>query len=98
MKTFLITYMYDTESSTIDQLRPPHRAFLAQLKEEGKLVGSGRLVEGTGAGNAIIILQLSENSTIADVEKLLEDDPFCNHNAIDGRTIQVWDPTLKIWD
>ncbi|MBN9643297.1 YciI family protein [Corynebacterium mendelii] len=96
MSVFAVFYTYDPASDLIAQHRPEHREFLAMLKADGMLVGSGPFTDEEGG--ALIVLRVDDDSTVADVEKLMDDDPFKKRGAITGRTIRPWNPVLNIWN
>lgn len=94
--TYAVIYDYDADSEDIVNIRPRHREFLGQLKEEGKLIGSGPFTDGEG--DALIVIRLADDSTLDDAYALMDQDPFWVENALNGRTIHTWNPVINIWD
>ena len=41
MTIYAVSYRYDPANPRIAEVRPDHRAFIAGLKDEGKIIGSG---------------------------------------------------------
>lgn len=96
MTYFAVFYTYISDAEQVAAVRPEHRAFLAGLKDEGTLVGSGPLV-GTDPGKALIVLQLPDNATVSDAEAVMDNDPFHKKEKIASRTIEEWDPVLRVF-
>ncbi|QTH58625.1 YciI family protein [Corynebacterium hindlerae] len=95
MNYFAVHYRYPAESEDIARVRPVHREFLATLKEQGALVGSGPFLDNTGG--ALIIIRLPEPATCADAEQLMDKDPFTLEGVLDGREIREWNPVLNVF-
>lgn len=90
MSTFAVEYSYDPDRSTdMERIRPGHRAFLRSLLEEGRLLASGPWV---GEGPGALLLIVAEDA--ADVERLLDADPFRQSGIITGRTVRGWNPVI----
>ncbi|GAB3941306.1 YciI family protein [Corynebacterium tapiri] len=94
MTYFSCVYRYPDGDENIVRLRPVHREFLASLKEDGKLIASGPL---TG-GDALIVLQLPGEATVADAEQLMDQDPFTQEGVLHGREIRPWNPVINVWE
>lgn len=95
MNVFVIEYTYCSDLSLVEQVRPKHREFLAKLKEEGKLVGSGPYTDAQGG--ALIIIRLPEPATVADAEELMAADPYLAHDALAERVFRPWNPVLNVF-
>ncbi|ALC06152.1 hypothetical protein CDES_08800 [Corynebacterium deserti GIMN1.010] len=93
MTNFAILYTYSPTSEKIVETRPEHRAFIAGLHAEGKIVGSGPFTDGEGG--ALIIIQLPEGSNLVDAETLMNNDPFYAKDLLDRREIRTWNPVTK---
>ena len=90
MAYFSVFYEYDPSKSELaDEIRPRHRAFLADLKERGANVASGPL-SGDGP-NALLIFEADSAQT---VEELLDEDPFETNGFILSKRIREWVPTI----
>ena len=94
MTYFIATYTYG-EKTLIQATRPAHRDFIASLKDEGKIVAAGPF---GGDTQSAIIVRLTEGATQADVEALLDDDPYLAAGALTDRDIREWTPVINIWD
>lgn len=95
MTVFAIEYHYSADSALITEHRPRHREFLAALKEQGKLIGSGPYTDGSGG--ALILISLDDSATLADAKALMAQDPFHIEGALDGRVFHTWNPVLNVF-
>lgn len=95
MNTFAVLYEYDPENPAIAETRPEHRKFLRSLLDSGRLIGSGPFTDAEGG--ALIVISLEEGASVADVEKVMDDDPFTVAGLIQKRTVRPWNPVLNIW-
>lgn len=87
MATFAVTYAYSRSSSAQrDETRPAHVAFLQAQFDDGRLVKSGPFEPNESPGALLIIAGESK----ADVEKLMDQDPFHQAGLIQERTIRQW--------
>ncbi|MCF7552333.1 MULTISPECIES: YciI family protein [Pseudonocardia] len=85
MGIYAVTYTYGPDTDVArDAHRPRHKDFLADLHEAGTLRASGPLADGTGA------LLLLEAESDAQVEHLLDGDPFRQEGLIGERTVRGW--------
>lgn len=94
MKYFAFTYTYGDDAELVDVTRPKHREFIAGLLTQGKIVGSGPYV---GGKQALIIVQLPDMATVADAERLMDDDPYTRAAALASREVQEWNPVSNIF-
>lgn len=94
MKYFAFTYTYSDDAELVDATRPKHREFIAGLLTQGKIVGSGPYV---GGKQALIIVQLPDTATVADAERLMDDDPYTRAAALASREVQEWNPVSNIF-
>jgi uncharacterized protein YciI len=85
MGTYAVTYTYapDTDAARAAH-RPRHKDFLAGLHGSGRLCVSGPLDDGTGA------LLVVEGGSAAEVETLLDGDPFRQEGLIAERSVRGW--------
>lgn len=87
MPIFCVTYDYAHDSEALDAIRPEHRAFLAEQ--------AGLLLSGpTDDGGALLIF---EAASAAEVEEILDDDPFHEADLIVERNVVGWSPVLGSW-
>ncbi|MDO4910853.1 MAG: hypothetical protein Q3972_03815 [Corynebacterium sp.] len=91
MKTYAIEYEYDANNPLIGEVRPAHREFLGNLKNQGMLIGSGPYI----GGGALIVIRLPEGTT---PQSIMDEDPFYTEKALTGRIFREWNPVLNIWD
>lgn len=84
MPVFAATYRYADDPPRLDQHRPRHRAFLADLHRDGILHLSGPLQSPAGG-----LLILTGDSP-RDVEETLDADPFHQEGLIAEREIREW--------
>lgn len=87
MATFAVTYAYSNATSGArDEHRPSHVEFLRSQFDGGRLVKSGPFGPGEAPGALLIVTGDSK----ADVEALMDQDPFFRNNLIEGRNIRQW--------
>lgn len=79
---------YTSDRDRIAAVRPIHRQYLAQLKDQGKLVASGPFTDDSGA------LIIHEASDRQEVEQLLRQDPFCRQGVFRSWQLRPWNPVL----
>ncbi|WNB87023.1 YciI family protein [Cellulomonas sp. ATA003] len=92
MTVYAVQYTYDDRTDVRDRFRPEHRAYLGGLVESGELLSSGPWADG--APGALLVL--SAPST-AEVERLLDADPFAREGVVAERSIREWTPVLGVW-
>ena len=95
MKYFACTYTYGDDAALIEATRPKHREFIAELLEAGHVVGSGPFADGA---QALIIIQLPDDSAHADAAALMDKDPYIAAGALAEREIREWNPVSRIFD
>jgi uncharacterized protein YciI len=87
MATFAVTYAYsDTTAANRDEHRPRHIEFLKAQFDGGRLVRSGPFGPEEAPGALLII----KGDSKADVEALMNQDPFFINNLIEVRNIRQW--------
>ncbi len=72
MPVFVATYAYSDDAAARDATRPAHRAW---LREQPSVLASGP----TDADGAVLVF---EGASAAEVETLLDLDPFALHGGI----------------
>ena len=91
MAFYAVEYVYNPSmTETMDEVRRTHRAFLSGLLEQGINIASGPLV-GEIPGALILINAESQ----ADVERILNEDPFYVAEVIQARLIREWNPVIR---
>ncbi|WP_115788151.1 YciI family protein [Arthrobacter silvisoli] len=87
MATYAVTYAYtDGSTEARDQHRPRHVDFLKAQFDAGRLVKSGPF----GPEEAPGALLLLAGGSKAEVEALLDQDPFHREGLIKERTVRQW--------
>jgi uncharacterized protein YciI len=87
MTTFAVTYTYSKGTAAgRDQHRPSHMEFLQSQFDIGRLIKSGPFGPEEAPGGLLIL----EGESKADVEALMDQDPFFQHNLIEERSIRQW--------
>ncbi|WGM19747.1 YciI family protein [Paenarthrobacter sp. OM7] len=87
MATFAVTYAYsDSTSAGRDTVRPAHVEFLKAQFDGGRLLKSGPFGPEESPGALLII----DGDTKADVEALMDQDPFHQAGLIEERTVRQW--------
>lgn len=91
MTVFAVEYVYAADSTaTLDEQRPEHRAWLAGLAEDGRLLTSGPYGDGAGA---LLIFKVQDEARLND---LLTQDPFAVAGAIAGIRTTEWNPVIGL--
>jgi uncharacterized protein YciI len=88
MPIFAVTYLYTAPGSQIDEIRPIHRVWLAELLDKDILLASGPMVDTPEA------LLVFRSESAQELAKLLDNDPFDIAGCIGSRTIQAWNPVF----
>jgi uncharacterized protein YciI len=88
MPIFAVTYLYTATATHVDEIRPAHRAWLAELLEKKILLASGPMVDTSEA------LLVFRSESAEELAKLLDNDPFDIAGCIGARTIQAWNPVF----
>ena len=88
MPVFCATYEYAPDATeTLDRVRPAHRAWLG---EQPGLLTSGP----TDAGDAVLVW---EAGSAAEVEALLDQDPFVTEGVVAERRVVGWTIVRGRW-
>lgn len=90
MTIYAVTYRYTDDPVVIAEHRPAHRDYIATLLGEGGLIASGRM-EGGETPSALLLFQAD---SVAEVETLLDADPFWALGVIQKREIVEWTVSL----
>jgi uncharacterized protein YciI len=88
MSHFATIYRYTADDATRDEVRPTHRAYLAELTQQGRLAVSGPYVGGDRGGALLIFVADSE----AEARELSAQDPFVLAGLVEERTVREWQP------
>ena len=91
MARFAVEYVYTADTEKRDEIRPAHRAFLAELQQRGQLLVSGPWVSGTGA---LLVFEAEDETAL---KEMLEHDPFADADLISRVRITEWTPVLGSW-
>ena len=86
MPIYAVTYRYADQPEVIAEHRPAHREYIASLLGEGGLIASGR-TEGGETPSALLLFQAE---SVAEVENVLDSDPFWTLRLIEKREIVEW--------
>ncbi len=96
MKYFAISYDYDPQDPRLEEVRPRHREFTSQLFDAGQILGSGPHPDSRG-GALIIVQSDNEETTVADIEKLMDADPYRLEGVLNGRDVREWTPVRALF-
>lgn len=91
MPVFAVEYAYDDRAQERDAARPAHRAFLRELLQDGTLLASGPLTDGSGA--LLVVVADDDDAALA----VLDADPFRAAGLVRSRTARGWAPVLGPW-
>ncbi|MGC7093475.1 YciI family protein [Amycolatopsis lurida] len=89
MAWFLVEIRYVQEK--YGEVRPAHRAFLADLAEKGVVALGGPLTDGTGG---ITLYQAEDEEAL---QKIIDQDPYFLEGAVAERTVRGFDPKIGAW-
>ncbi|GAA2860398.1 YciI family protein [Paenarthrobacter ilicis] len=91
MTVFAVEYVYAADSGDLrDQTRASHRAWLADLAEQGTLLASGPYGDGAGA---LLIFTAADEAALTAV---LKQDPFAEAGVIAGIRTTEWSPIIGV--
>ncbi|MCW2752570.1 MAG: hypothetical protein JWR83_3680 [Aeromicrobium sp.] len=88
MSYFATIYRYTDNDAKRDEVRPTHRAYLAELTGQGRLAVSGRYVDAGRGGALLIFVADSE----AEARELSAQDPFVLAGLVEELTVREWQP------
>lgn len=93
MAYFAVNYLYRVDAD-VAAVRPTHRAYLATLRDEGKLIAAGPLV-GTQRDTALLIFCAPDADAC---QKLIAADPMSTNDIIEDFRVTEWNPATRIFD
>ncbi len=85
---FAAIIVYAQDPVKIQQLRPEHRQYLAELRGQGQLAISGPFTDDSGA------LIVYEAPSRDEAEKLLQGDPFYRNGIFLQYQLRPWNPVI----
>jgi uncharacterized protein YciI len=85
-----VTYRYSDDIATRDALRTEHRDYLRGLADQGVLLVSGPYGPTDPAG-ALLLFRTDDR---ADVDALVEQDPFTTSGVNAEITTTEWEPVI----
>lgn len=88
MSVFVVTYTYQADPIELNQVRPTHRAWLAEQFEAGALLASGPMTDRPAG------LLIWQSDSIEELNSLLNQDPFELAGMIGERSIEQWNPVF----
>ena len=91
MARFAVEYVYTADTVKRDEVRPAHRAFLAEAQSRGELLVSGPWVNNTGA---LLIFETEDEDAL---KALLEHDPYAEADLVSRVRINEYTPVLGSW-
>ncbi|UJW33935.1 YciI family protein [Saccharothrix sp. AJ9571] len=89
MAWFLVEIRYVQEKYA--EVRPAHRAFLADLAEKGVVALGGPLTDGTGG---ITLYQAEDEEAL---QKIIDQDPYFLEGAVAERSVRGFEPKIGAW-
>ena len=92
MSLFAVHYVYDHRADERDAARPEHRAWLIDLAERGVAKVFGRYEDG-GEPGALLVFEAED---AADVESLLQRDPYQAAGLVVSHSVRAW-PAAGPW-
>lgn len=92
---FAVLYTYSDDVTTRDEVRPRHRAYLAELLERGLLLASGPWAGAEGKDDGALLVVTADD--IDTAAALLDEDPFRQVGVVAGREIREWVQVMGPW-
>jgi uncharacterized protein YciI len=86
----LATLRYRVPIETVVQHTEAHRAYLRQLKDQGKLIASGPFDPRTGGA---LLLRLPDGTPWTEIAALRDGDPFVQF-GVAQYDLQAWNVTI----
>ncbi|MBP1161545.1 YciI family protein [Rhodococcus sp. PvR099] len=87
MAIFAVTYRYDRAlADARASVRAAHNEWLVQLVATGQALCTGPFTDGSGG------LLVFNSSSLDDLKRLLNDDPFSRDRLVQSTTIVEWRP------
>ncbi len=90
----MTTFAYDDRSAVRDEVRPAHRAYLAELHRAGVLVASGPFTDDGAPGARLLV----RGADAADVHRVPDADPFWVEGLVAERSVRPWQLVLRSWE
>ncbi|HEY0499583.1 MAG TPA: YciI family protein [Kutzneria sp.] len=91
MPKFAVEYRYVEDVPKRHAVRPEHRDFLRGLAEQGKVLAAGAWTADDGG------LLLFDVDDEAEMQKILDNDPYQAAEVIASTKVTPWTPVLGIW-
>jgi uncharacterized protein YciI len=91
LNTFVVNYFYTADESSLAELRPIHRSWMAGPHEDALLLASGPLIDNPGA------MLIFKAQSAEQLSALLDNDPFDIAGFIGERVITQWNPVMGSW-
>jgi uncharacterized protein YciI len=88
---FAVEYRYVEDVPKRHAVRPEHRDFLRGLAEQGKVLAAGAWTADDGG------LLLFDVDDEAEMQKILNNDPYQAAEVIASTKVTPWTPVLGIW-
>ena len=75
---------YVDDANRVAAVRPVHRAYMAELGEQGRLVAGGPFADGSGA------LFIYEADGLDTAEAIFAKDPYVLNGVVAGHIMEIW--------
>ncbi len=93
MTVYAVQYRYDDRTERRDEVRPEHRAYLAEALAAGTLLASGPYADDDAPGALLVV----RAGSTAEVEALLSADPFVREGLVADREVREWTQVFGPW-
>ncbi|MEX3510049.1 hypothetical protein CKW39_03465 [Kocuria sp. WRN011] len=93
MSIFAVTYSYGGPVEVLNEHRPAHRAYLGELAQRGKVMGSGPFTDD-GAAGALLVFSAESDQ---EVHAILAEDPLVVQGAVTEHTVREWSINTGAW-
>ncbi|GAA4697095.1 MULTISPECIES: YciI family protein [Kocuria] len=93
MSIFAVTYSYGGPTETLNEHRPAHRAYLGELAQQGKIMGSGPFTD-QGAAGALLVFSAE---SAEEVRAILAEDPLVIQGVVTDHSVREWSINTGTW-
>lgn len=93
MSIFAVTYSYGGPVEALNEHRPAHRAYLGELAQQGKVMGSGPFTDHGGAGALLVFSAESAE----EVRAILAEDPLVIQGVVTDHSVREWSINTGAW-
>ncbi|EWM15067.1 YciI family protein [Kutzneria sp. 744] len=91
MPKYAVEYSYIEDVPRRHAVRPEHRDYLRALAEQGKVLAAGAWTADDGG---LLVFEVDDE---AEMQKVLDNDPYKAAEVIASTKVTAWTPVLGVW-